>query len=305
MQHLIVEEMKFIIKSNIPQPNLQHILIGFVESRIPEPLLWSQIVINVHSMLGGQSQEIPKIAAIIELLMMSLDLMDDFQDGDLAFQSEENIETKDSYTIIMSLLLASLSTWSEICHQAHYDSRYVSQRILASIQGQHLDLNPDLNSEEEYYEIIKQKSGSLIQIAIEMGMFGTDCSNEQKQKLREIAIYSGMYQQLGNDIRDVFRWDDKNDLISRKKTFPIYFLLEQSEFNASLRLLHDYYQGHIDFSELIPNKHNLYQAMKQSKVEEAAMIMQKKWMNQALNIFDDLKTTNISNMALKRLLFPE
>jgi competence protein ComQ len=114
-----------------------------------------------------------------------------------------------------------------------------------------------------------------------------------------------MYQQLGNDIRDVFRWDDKNDLISRKKTFPIYFLLEQSEFNASLRLLHDYYQGHIDFSKLIPNKHSLYQAMKQSKVEEAAMIMQKKWMNQALNIFDDLKTINLSNVALKRLLFPE
>ncbi len=104
--------------------------------------------------------------------------------------------------------------------------------------GQHDDLRFETRSivsREEYLTMIEGKTASLLSLATEMGALVADCDKPTVQNYADFGKYLGLAYQIRDDLLGIWGEQDKlgkstsSDIISRKKTLPILYGLEQNE----------------------------------------------------------------------------
>ncbi|UUZ84360.1 polyprenyl synthetase family protein [Paenibacillus sp. P26] len=101
--------------------------------------------------------------------------------------------------------------------------------MIRAAMGQQLDVSGCIQTEEQYIDMVLRKSGSLFRLACRLGASGCKVDGETARLLDEMADALGVAAQIGNDVSDVLRFDLKNDLLQRKKTLPVLYMLSDPE----------------------------------------------------------------------------
>lgn len=89
-------------------------------------------------------------------------------------------------------------------------------------------------TEKTYFEIISNKTASLISVACEIGAISADATSEQIEALKNYGEYLGIAFQLKDDIFDVHGKKSiigkpvGNDIKEKKITLPLIFALRQA-----------------------------------------------------------------------------
>jgi competence protein ComQ len=147
---------------------------------------------------------------------------------------------------------------------------YLNEQVLKAVNGQYTDLTNSIHSEEDYIQMAKNKSGSLLACAC---LVGTSLAGEAHHStVREYAELIGIAAQIKNDMNDIVRWDEKNDLIHKKKTLPTLYLLQNQQLR--FQMIRNYYDGKLGKEALYAKKFEIKELIEQSgAIEYASVIM--------------------------------
>ncbi|HCO68159.1 MAG TPA: polyprenyl synthetase [Dysgonomonas sp.] len=94
--------------------------------------------------------------------------------------------------------------------------------------------------EDEYFEVIKKKTASLISVCMKIGAVSVGASYVDVQKFEQMGEYLGICFQLRDDIFDYFTNDigkpTGNDIREGKVTLPLLYALQHSDKEESQRM---------------------------------------------------------------------
>ncbi|MER2006131.1 MAG: polyprenyl synthetase family protein [Psychrobacillus sp.] len=254
-----------IVNNSFTENKIRNLAINYIHYKFKNPLNFAYLT-DIHYRLFRKDyceREKLELQAIIEIIILAADIMDDLQDGDSKFHPWSEVELGQNLNIIIGLLLASLSAVESIIsnNQAKCFIRdYIYKLILKSIDGQQYDLINQIATEGEYIEMVSLKSGSLILLANIIG--AGDVSKEQYQILERYSNYLGVVAQLRNDVNDLLNSSLKNDLRLKKKTLPIiyYLHIEDNKFSS----IRNYYNSNNSYESLTHEyRKNLYETIVQ------------------------------------------
>jgi competence protein ComQ len=230
-----------------------------------------------HDMLKGENRSIDQIAAAVELIILSFDLLDDWQDRDNHLPPWMNDEGQ-ALTVENGCLILAMSVLYHHLGTERQPLQRLTQFINCSIQGQFADLE----NEDDYLRMIQQKSGSLTAVAC---LAGALCSGHvhpaDLDHIEHYAVTIGVNGQLQNDLDDVLHLDGKNDLLQRKHTLATMYLIDHPNENGIK--IEAYYDHSLSKEQLLSEKEdieawinesgvvfytNAMKAMQQSRVEK-------------------------------------
>lgn len=186
------------------------------------------------------NDDIYKVAAAIELLILSYDIIDDLQDKDSDYIWSKTPE------LALNVALAMLVMSSKAIHNTTFEHKNMALRLLQeyalrSISGQQLDVLNDCQDEQSYLQMIDQKSGSLTAMSCVIGE--ALAKGEMTAEIEEYGKYIGIIQQIKNDIQGLKTWGSKNDLLNKKYSLPIIYLMSQN--NSVSKYVINYYNKDI------------------------------------------------------------
>lgn len=244
-------QMLSVAEELFQESDLKTMLQTFIREKAEESTIWSALTRNTHLMLEGNSPDLDRAAALTEMVMLLLDIVDDLQDRDNTEKSWMNVPEAEVLNAILAfhaMLLVELPKFGSV----ELPNR-IGRLLAQAIRGQHVDVKQAVLTEEDYIAMVRHKSGSLMQLACMMGYALVDgLPQETIDLMDELAECVGVMAQISNDVRDVQRWDVKNDLMFKKRTLPILYMLEDSreEFPA----LTLYYEGDITLEQFLQEK---------------------------------------------------
>lgn len=257
--------MKQIADEHIRTEDLSRLLHDCMEAKAEESGIWSALTMLTHRMYGGELPELERIAADTELLLLGLDAMDDLQDQDNPDMPWMRAAPAVALNAVMALLMAALSDIAAI--EARYGrppgsagtrgsiAAEVSRLVTEAINGQQRDITNAIETEQDYVRMVCEKSGSLVRLACYLGYsFARELPEAEAQRWAELSVLVGFMAQLDNDIRDVQRWDVKNDLLFKRKTLPVLFLLSGS--GQDFPPLLEHYEGNLTREQFLTHKHD-------------------------------------------------
>jgi competence protein ComQ len=258
----------------------------FIAYKMKKICPFADLTVLHYQMFDGKSPHIYQAAASIELMILALDIFDDIQDQDNPSVPWSQIEPALSTNIAISLLMLSITVLGQSTFETDRKCKaihYLNEQVLKAVNGQYTDLTNSIHSEEDYIQMAKNKSGSLLACAC---LVGTALAGEAHHStVREYAELIGIAAQIKNDINDIVRWDEKNDLIHKKKTLPTLFLL-QNEL-PSFQIIRDYYEDNLGKEALYKQKFEIKELIEQSgAIEYANVIMRVHQLNASERIED-------------------
>lgn len=187
------------------------------------------------------NEDIYKVAAAIELLILSFDIIDDLQDKDSDYSWTKTPDLSLNVALAM-LVMASRTIRETSFEQKNTAIQILEDYALRSINGQQLDLLNKCRDEQSYIQMIEQKSGSLSAMACLIGeVLATEGTSSEVEEYGKII---GIIQQIKNDIQSLKTWGPKNDLLNKRYSLPIIYLLSQE--NDVSKSVINYYNDDID-----------------------------------------------------------
>jgi competence protein ComQ len=277
----VEHELGLLIDQYVESADLKRLFELFIEQKKREQSVWGMLTIYSHRMLGGDSPVIFRAAAISELLLLLLDIIDDLQDQDN--HSMPWMACAPAYTlnIVLSIFAAVIGELGKLS----IDSSKASKLLMTSINGQQADISRAVVTEQDYVAMVFNKSGSLLQLACYMG-YGLipNLDDQSMEQIEELANIIGMISQLENDIRDVVRWDKKNDIWQRKHTLPTIYLLSFS--NEELPILNQYYEGIVSEQQFLEHKQECLDYIHSSGCVDYGRVIQTLYLNRANEIIE-------------------
>ena len=184
-------------------------------------------VLHFESFLQEENLEIYLVAAAIEMLILSLDIVDDLQDKD----SQEIWMKNPSHSLntVLYMLYKCMSiilkTSFKYKHQA---LEIICKYVMRSVNGQQLDLQNEGRKEEVYLKMIEDKSGSLTTLSCLTGKVLADGHIDDHCIAYSMAL--GAIQQMNNDMHCLKTWDEKNDFLNGRFSLPILYILNKYSF---------------------------------------------------------------------------
>lgn len=300
MEQRVLAEMDRIIDAYFHVEDLNQLLKTFVRDKAGEgKSMWSELTLCCYYMLNGSSDDIYAAAARTELLILALDIVDDIQDQDNIGKAWMQCDPALALNAIIAFILASIGDMTR--YNQPLKQKWF-QLITRSINGQQRDLSAStILSESDYFTMIQEKSSSLINLAFSMGYgYIEDCDSAVIAQLDELAQYIGVAAQIKNDTRDVLRLDLKSDVLQKKKTLPILFLLGQSK--EKLSPIHLYYKGKITREELLEAQDECLKVLEDSGCVEYARTIQFLYVNKVEELFESLSIVSPWKDKLKDIV---
>lgn len=290
MQAALIREMEQTIDRLVPVPAFNQLIRTFIHDKAAETSRWGEMTRHVHFMFGGVSPHIDKVAALTELLVLALDIADDLQDRDNAEKSWMQCPPELSLNAVMGLLMGAVGELGRL--QAEYpDESFpkpgeVGMIVMQAVNGQYRDLTNDIATEQDYISVVQQKSCMLLKLAYYMGYGSLPEAPSIEAGMDLFAGYIGVVSQLSNDLRDILRYDVKNDLLHRKRTLPILFLLGDEE--DAFPIIRRYYDGRIGRDEFLKHKNDCIDYIRESGCVEYTEVIKTLFLQKAEETFDEL-----------------
>lgn len=283
MQSTIAADMDQIVDNYVKHPAFNQLIKDFIEVKAAETTRWSEITQVVHSMFSGSSPHIERLSTLTELTILALDIMDDLQDQDNAEILWMKCPPALALNAVVALLMAVVAEASHLEGSTPEGilsfTHEISRILLKALDGQYKDLTQTDVSEADYMEMIQEKSGSLIRLACYAGYESTTISTADLESMNDLAYCIGVIAQLENDIQDILRFDLKNDLLHRKKTLPILFLL--AEPDNDFPIIQDFYAGKLTEQNFLIKKKECIEYVINSGCIEYTRVIQQLYRNEA------------------------
>ena len=203
------------------------------------------LVLLSHAAVGGIWEKAVPAASTIELIHNFSLIHDDIEDKSQERRGRKTLwaihgiplalNAGDALFSLSFLAITRLATnfSMNLCFQAY---ALISNVCLALTKGQHLDIsfeNFDKVGVEHYIEMIRGKTAALLATSMELGALLSGVDKEKQALYQQIGENIGLAFQVYDDILGI--WGDAKktgksavtDLLSRKKTLPILFGLDQ------------------------------------------------------------------------------
>lgn len=146
----------------------------------------------------------------------------------------------------------------------------------------------NIESEEDYIQMVRGKSGSLMASACLLGTILT--SDKHHEIVSKYGEHIGIIAQIRNDIKDTCRWDEKDDLINKRKTLLTLYLLKNSR--PQYQFVKDYFSGKLNKEELIQSKEEIQELIQKSGVFEYTRVIMKVNQQKAIELIDKIGIEN-------------
>ena len=269
---VIGQVMLQLVNGYFPVKELKDYMSEFITFKMKGHFPFGQLVILHYQMFNGQSKEIFKAAAAVELMILSLDIFDDLQDQDNSSVPWYKINQAIAMNIATGFLVLSTKALEQTIFERNGKitaADYLNTRVLKAINGQHTDLIGRIESEEDYIQMVREKSGALMASAC---LVGTALASEKHHdSVKKYAEHIGIIAQIKNDIHDICRWDEKNDLINKKKTLLTLYLLKNQL--PQYQFARDYFSGKLTKEELVKTKVEIQELIEKSGAIEYARVI--------------------------------
>ncbi|MEK5135403.1 polyprenyl synthetase family protein [Bacillus sp. FSL W8-0645] len=238
----IKQNMSDFIQHAVRQKDLQQLLLEFTDIKNEFP--FGQLAYKHYEAFGGQDkQAITQLAAGIELLILSADILDDIEDQDKDSYPWMNVDQ--GVAINASTYLYTLST-QFIISIGENNSQLIEklfQLIKWSMEGQHEDLRHMHGTEEECVKVLRKKSGSLTALASVLGVYLA--TGKINSTVESYSICYGVAEQISNDFFALF--SKTNGDFLKKQTLAFSYL--QRGFNDASQELLTFFSSCLDESE--------------------------------------------------------
>jgi competence protein ComQ len=283
LQPTIAAEMNRIVDEYVEHAAFNALIKSFISVKAAEKTRWSEITQVVHFMFAGNSPHIERLAALTEMIILALDIMDDLQDQDNADILWMTCPPGYALNAVVALLMAVIGEATRLEGPPREGTPLFAQEasriLMKALGGQYKDLAYSIVTEADYMEMIQEKSGSLIRLASYMGYGNSAISAADMASMNELAYCVGAIAQIENDIQDVIRFDLKNDLLHKKKTLPILFLLAESD--KDFPIIQEFYAGKLTEQQFLAKKHECMTYIMDSGCIEYARVIQQLYRNAA------------------------
>ncbi|MFY0519195.1 polyprenyl synthetase family protein [Lysinibacillus sp. UGB7] len=186
------------------------------------------------------NEDIYKVATAIELLILSFDIIDDLQDKDSDYSWSKTPELSLNAALTM-LVMASRTIQETSFEHKSVAIQLLEEYALRSINGQQLDLLNNCRDEQSYLQMIELKSGSLTAMSCLIGE--ALAKGRVSSEMEEYGKCIGVIQQIKNDIQGLKTWGPKNDLLNKRYSLPIIYLMSQK--NDVSKSVVNYYNNDI------------------------------------------------------------
>lgn len=204
---------------------------------------WSEFYFYVSSLLDKKIPYLKRVgqAAAFELLILSTDLIDDLIDDDFNKETLSYFTKAQAVLLSNALLIESLNLLvKNTKRNPNKILSIINANLINASNGQWDDIYFNVDkpgtSEKLYFQLIQQKSNSLIKLIFELNNYNV----EKNSVLKEISMYIGYAGQIRNDVQDVFS-NIKSDLKNKKATLPLIKALEYSQQNDNNYLIKQLY----------------------------------------------------------------
>lgn len=275
------ESFKSILLNYINEKNDSHMIFGHL------------CIIHYREFSKDNNPTIITVAAAIELIVLSFDIIDDLQDDDTNYLWSKEPDLAMNATLAMIFFAVKSINESQFKHK-QLAIGILNDFALKSINGQYLDLLNKCRSEDSYLKMISSKSGSLTTLSSLLGQ--TLALGESEPRIIEYSNYIGVIQQIKNDIEDLKSWDKKNDLLNKKFSLPIIYLFETGK--ESSKILANYYNGIISCID----KEYFNEELIESGAIHYAIAMKNTYKYRALKVLETIPFSNESKQYLKLLI---
>lgn len=175
--------------------------------------------------------------------------------------------------------------------------RLFNQCAIEVCEGQQVDMNFESREvvlEEEYLDMIRQKTAVLLGFSLQLGALLANASIPDQQTIYDIGVKAGIGFQLQDDYLDVYADPKKfgkqvgGDIIANKKTFLLIKAMEMAEGPEKKELEYWLRAKDFDKDEKIQAVMHIYDAL---DVPALAIARMNDYFEQAMNQLTLLKVT--------------
>ena len=260
------KELKYIKPANLYNPVKYLLESGGKRLR---PI----IALNVSELLGGKISDTLPAAAALEIFHNFTLAHDDIMDNSMLRRGKKTINSKwDNNTGILSGDVMLIISY-EVLNQ-YQDSKYIHlSKKLTEIsrivcEGQQADMDfaskNDI-TENEYFEMIKNKTAVLIGCSFMFGGIVAEANDLNTNLLYQIGLNLGIAFQLEDDLLDCFGDQEKfgkkigGDIIEKKKTLLYLFTNSKLESEKKLEFENIFNSNEIEDSKKINSIKSFYE----------------------------------------------
>ncbi len=195
---------------------------------------------------GGITDATYRGAALVELLHTATLVHDDVVDDAYERRGFLSINAvwKNKIAVLVGDFLLAKGLLLSVNNNDHQLLKIVSDAVQQMSEGELLQIEKvrrlDID-EKVYYDIIRQKTASLIASCCACGAASANAAEEQIEKMRLFGEYIGMAFQIKDDLLD-FAYDDIGkpkgiDIKEKKITLPLIYALNVSEKSERRKII--------------------------------------------------------------------
>ncbi|OLN25883.1 polyprenyl synthetase family protein [Desulfosporosinus metallidurans] len=203
------------------------------DSKTGELFKWAHLTLMNCECVSGVSEVALPGAIAMELSALAADIFDDIQDQDNDDLPWRQIPTANAQNLAICLSMLSIDAATSALPDG--DSRLYREvdQILshmwitasdAQLQEVLLDTRDQVTL-DQYFELVKRKSGSLTACACKIGATLGGASESLVSQLEQFGTNLGIMSQIRNDLNDFINFEKKRDFVNNRKTLPYVYLL--------------------------------------------------------------------------------
>ncbi|WP_243454673.1 polyprenyl synthetase family protein [Desulfosporosinus fructosivorans] len=232
MDQIIAKEINLLLTNSGLSNGIVITINSWLDSnfRIKGRYGWAQLTLITCESTGGVLEVGLQGAVAMELYALAADIMDDIQDQDNNELPWRKVPSAQAINIATCILVLSHKALSTISNRRHFEeiSDVLNQMGLQACDGQFQEFLNDSKeriSLEEYFEIIKKKSGGLTASACKIGAILGGAEQTLVELLEQFGMKLGLMSQIKNDLDDFLDFETKSDFVKGRKTLPFVYLL--------------------------------------------------------------------------------
>jgi octaprenyl-diphosphate synthase len=157
-------------------------------------------------------------------------------------------------------------------------------------------------TEEEYFQLIKDKTASLISACCEIGAMTTSASDEDREKLKNFGMNLGIAFQIKDDLLDyqskvgVLGKPVGHDLKDKKITLPLLYAFQNSEAGDRKRVLRMMKNG-VKRKQIAQIVHFIHERNGLSMAEEKAVYFKEQGLSELEKLPSSAARTALADLA--------
>ena len=242
---LAVFEEKFAVSMKSTTPLLDRIMKYIIKRKGKQ--IRPMFVLLSAKLHGTVNESTYRAASLVELLHTATLVHDDVVDESAERRGFFSINAiwKNKIAVLVGDYLLSKGLLLSINHQDFEQLKILSEAVQQMSEGELLQLEKSrkLNLDESiYFEIIRNKTASLLGSACAIGAFSTSNNKEISDKMKLFGEKIGIAFQIKDDLFDYGSQNigkpTGNDIKEKKLTLPLIYTLNNSDKTTRQRLIY-------------------------------------------------------------------